>query len=152
MFILGYFDGDGGIVRDNCGNSWKITICGTADMCNHLKTIFLQFGCKPKILKIRNHYDLRICGLQNTRLFLDWLYKDAVFYMKRKHDIYLKILDFYKTSKRPYRYDTTFIEKIKNVKKMYYVDKISVGDIARKYNCTWSTARGMIDFYSYITI
>lgn len=86
-FIRGYFDGDGTVgIYEN-----KARI-GFVSLNNLLLASILDYlhntGFKGFISKEKQYTRLRFNGNRSCKLFLDWIYKDATIYMKRKHDIY----------------------------------------------------------------
>jgi hypothetical protein len=155
-FIRGYFDGDGGIIRDNSTNSWKIEIVGTQDICEKIQIISNQLKISSRIVKdkrITNNVtrSFIITGNQQTRRFLDWLYKDSSIHLLRKYNRYLQILEYFKTSKRPYVYDNNFINKILSIK-LDYKNGISIKEISIKYNMNRNTVTGIIYEYNHRNI
>jgi hypothetical protein len=71
---------------------------GFQDICQsyikYLKeehNIHCGFFIRPKEERDTRIQDLKICGQKQVLKYLDWLYKDATFYLKRKHDKYLEM-------------------------------------------------------------
>ena len=104
-FIRGFFDGDGCVCLDSGKkNNNVITITSTNSFCNSLKTIIeneleittyvKEASCNNGITKV-----LYIYGANQVKKFLDWIYKDANLYLKRKYN---KYYDKY--------YNSTYIE------------------------------------------
>lgn len=98
-FIRGYFDGDGCIYYDKKENRYTTCTVGTRDFCKSLSDILYGFGCAnstyhPAICN-ENTVVLRTGGNRSTYSFLSWIYKDANFYMKRKHQKYIELADKY---------------------------------------------------------
>lgn len=100
-FIRGYFDGDGCfsvIKRNNRKNPeskvYQFNIVGMEPVLTVIQdTIVQNVGVKKLPLKMRSgkkavtiHYS----GHNVCKKILDYLYKDASIYLKRKHDKYLK--------------------------------------------------------------
>lgn len=97
-FIRGYFDGDGSFctrIADGHGRRDLITITSTDDFCKSVKSIIsdaldipcgniYDASCHNGITKV-----LSISGANQTKLILDWIYKDANLYLERKHNLYL---------------------------------------------------------------
>lgn len=97
-FIRGYFDGDGSFctrVADGYGRRDLITITSTDSFCRSIKSIIsdtlnipsgniYDASCHNGITKV-----LSISGANQTKLILDWIYKDANLYLERKHNLYL---------------------------------------------------------------
>lgn len=100
-FIRGYFDGDGSIYSfyDKKNNIHRIgfKITSTYSFCNTImdilqKELHIQVSiniCNPSHNKIT--CDLRSQSKQNIYILMQWLYKDANLYMKRKHDKFLEL-------------------------------------------------------------
>lgn len=99
-FLRGVMDGDGSFGVFNVSvphKSLSISLTATEDFCIRVKEILNeQLGIYSSISDASCHNGitrtLNICRKNDVRLFLDWLYKDATIYLKRKHDIYT---DFY---------------------------------------------------------
>ena len=103
-FIRGYFDGDGGISVPN--PYYKISYCitGNYNFILSLKEYLLKNingYTDTQIKKCWNSdvYKLVRGGTNQCQLFLDWIYKDANIYMKRKHDLYLDLLKYNEVKK-----------------------------------------------------
>lgn len=102
-FVRGYFDGDGSIYKDNRNHCleelFRLCIVSTLDFCIELTRIVnekLLIDTRLEIRhKERNHCirQLRIYGNIRIKKFLDWIYKDATIFLKRKHDKYLELND-----------------------------------------------------------
>lgn len=98
-FIRGYFDGDGCLSvksyyhkqrkKDYLSYSWFIL--GTRDllsgMINYLP-IKLDIVSVGKICRIRTQ------SLNNIKIILDYLYKDATIYLQRKYDKYIDYVKY----------------------------------------------------------
>lgn len=87
MFILGYSDGDGSILKTEC--RYKIT--STINFCESLKNILeekLNIHCS--IIKYKNNItcDLQIAGRKQVKKYLDWLYSWHEICLERKYYIY----------------------------------------------------------------
>ena len=102
-FIRGYFDGNGSLIiqKRSEGDCYKpsvsATITSTEDMCLHFSSIVQQKcnvtthvydickegACKDKIKSFR------VIGNNQTKQFLDYIYKDADLKMNRKYQKYL---------------------------------------------------------------
>lgn len=97
-FIRGYFDGDGSIShyqKPNGKYQHLLTITSTDLFCNKIKEIIsleldipcgniYDASCHNGITKV-----LSVSGDIQVKKILDWLYKDAGMYLKRKYDKYL---------------------------------------------------------------
>lgn len=93
-FIRGYFDGDGCIVNAKSG-AYAISLTSTKDFCISVQNIvFNLFGMKSYIYPASNKngitYVWTLRKKQDIKTFLDWIYKDAELYLKRKYDRYLE--------------------------------------------------------------
>lgn len=90
-FIRGYFDGDGSITK--CGKTYGLNIAGNNEFNQLLRNIIyketgINFGIIP-------HGKITVLykgGNRNTKLFLDWLYRDCFIRLSRKYDRYLELL------------------------------------------------------------
>ena len=98
-FIRGYFDGDGSFsyyfVKGNDKLQTIITITSTHCFCESIRNILIEelnipgggiyeASCKNGITKV-----LSFGGNEQNKIILDWLYKDAKMFLKRKHDKYI---------------------------------------------------------------
>lgn len=95
-FILGYFEGDGSIWLGNRDKNYHICFCGTFEFCNQLQQLIknkigLNFSLRKYYKKESNSYLLEIGGNYKVIKFLNWLYKDSTFQMKRKYDKYVSL-------------------------------------------------------------
>lgn len=92
-FIRGYFDGDGTLVHSK--HDTIVGIAGTNDFCSVISEIIQkELNIPVHIYKCRNNditKELRISGVNNCRLFLDWIYNDSKIYMDRKFEKYCSI-------------------------------------------------------------
>ena len=96
-FVLGYFDGNGGLTVTKNSNSYSVyvSITSTFSFCNSLKEI-LEKELNLSSLKVSeasNHNGitatLSISKRNECMLFLNWIYEDAEHYLIRKHNKYL---------------------------------------------------------------
>lgn len=99
-FIRGYMDGDGSFGKYKEKKNGRIRACfcivSTIVFCKKIQKITNNMGIRTYLQKRHKERDtttiqLKSSGKINTMLFLDWLYKDATIYLKRKYDKYLKI-------------------------------------------------------------
>lgn len=96
-FIRGYFDGDGSLCiqqKKNGKYQALLTITSTDNFCNKCLEIMrdeLKIGGGIYDASSRNGITkvLSISGFVQLEKILNWLYKDAELYMKRKHDIFM---------------------------------------------------------------
>lgn len=91
-FIRGYFDGDGSISK---GKFPKIDIISTPEFLYDIQEIMsnVLYINKTKLNWSRKYIESNICCLQiSGRLkcikFMEWMYKDATIYLKRKKDVF----------------------------------------------------------------
>lgn len=92
-FVRGLLDGDGCIVH----SLNRVTMVGSKQLMNDLASVILkylgfdvhvgEYKISPGICYIH------ISAKWKIRLFLDWVYKDADMKLKRKYDLYKKIID-----------------------------------------------------------
>lgn len=98
-FIRGYFDGHGSISFDEKKKNFRVAINGTSDFCAMLKDIILQeLNINISVLNCKND-KLKICTLGGNikvKKFLDFIYKDANFYIVRKRNTYIRGLEYMK--------------------------------------------------------
>lgn len=95
-FIRGYFDGDGSLYmyqKKNGKYQPTLTITSTKDFCERcLEILRNKTGVGGGIYDSSSHNGitkvLSIGGFVQLDKLLNWLYKDADLYMKRKYDIY----------------------------------------------------------------
>lgn len=95
-YVRGIFDGDGTLGVKSI-NTYKGKICAnitsTYMFCIKLQNILKNMNINTVIKESSNHNgitcDIRISGLDDTKKFLDWIYKDANLYLQRKYDIYV---------------------------------------------------------------
>lgn len=97
-FILGYFDGDGSIIKttrkgkqykNGKYESYSLSFVGTEEFLNSLKKVLnLEHLKNNKRWKERdnNHFEIRICGNNQAYRVLKELYEASPIFLKRKHD------------------------------------------------------------------
>lgn len=103
-FVRGYLDGDGCISQKRynrkSGRSQRLAICIISTsmfLYELLKIVQQKLNIKCRIENSHDNgitKDFRISSFKSAIPFLDWLYKDANFYLKRKYKKYLKIKSF----------------------------------------------------------
>ncbi|MEW4242331.1 hypothetical protein Q0N51_25390 [Priestia megaterium] len=101
-FILGVFDGDGGIHFNSVKKMASFTIAGTEDMLISIRDIFQkEIGLEPtKISNHRNIYQLSYGGVKPVVRIAEWLYSwNPPMYLKRKKEIFDMLLDVPKYGK-----------------------------------------------------
>lgn len=97
-FIRGYFDGDGSIcrqIKNEHNHAVLITITSTNQFCQKLKDIcndilginggIYEASCHNGVTKV-----FTISGRNVCKIFLDWIYDDAILYLDRKYQRYLE--------------------------------------------------------------
>ena len=91
-FIRGFFDGDGVFPTDK--TNYTLGILGTEDFCIVLQSILKENGIESDIKNVNDPSNstrqLYIRRKENSKKFLEYIYKDANLYLFRKHDLYLK--------------------------------------------------------------
>ena len=91
-FIRGYFDGDGTISK--MGSFVNISIVSTPSFLEDMKKVIEEQGIiVTGIHKSTNSKAVKKLEIQRQseiKKFLDWIYCDANFYLKRKYDRYYK--------------------------------------------------------------
>jgi hypothetical protein len=88
-FLRGYFDGDGYISLTR--NTFQIS--SSNSFCDELqKFLNSELGIKSHIIKKKNHSDIQVYNKNNLKIIYDYLYNNSEFYIKRKRNIFEKIL------------------------------------------------------------
>lgn len=96
FFVLGVFDGDGSVSRGKTKETnFIVTITSTKSFCESLKEIIeTRLGISCHIYDAQNNNGITkvftVSGRLQAKKFLDWLYKDADMFLKRKHDRYIQ--------------------------------------------------------------
>lgn len=99
-FLRGYIDGDGSIYCYDKKMNWNISIVGTSDFCNYVKSIVESILGMHIHIKVDGRHnnitcDIRIGGNRQVLKFLDWIYKDSDLKMERKYLKYQQCLNHY---------------------------------------------------------
>lgn len=100
-FIRGYFDGDGCIGRykrnDGKGYNYEFQLMSTCDFLSFVQKCIIQdVGVQGGGIHSTSSYDngitksLRICGKQQVKKVMDWLYNDAEIYLEREYNRYIE--------------------------------------------------------------
>lgn len=88
-FWRGYMDGDGGI---RSRGAYQVRVCGgediVEDFISFCGTIGLPRSTYSQKTKNTRIYTGCVNGYKNTKLFLDYIYKDAEVFLYRKYNIY----------------------------------------------------------------
>ncbi len=100
-FIRGYYDGNGSIhrsIKNENNHAITVTITSTDKFCNALSEICMnELNLKSGIYDASNHNGITkvftLSGRNKAKIFLDWIYKDADMFLKRKHDRYIEYYD-----------------------------------------------------------
>jgi hypothetical protein len=94
-FVLGYFDGDGCIFQSKkIKSNVLINFAGNEYFLNQLQDLFIE-EIKLKKVKLSNTsniFYLRYSGKNNIKKIHDFLYKDSEIFLKRKKEMFDKIL------------------------------------------------------------
>ena len=95
-FIRGYFDGDGWVGEK------AISIVSTLNFCNSLAEILKEqfnINCYIRARHPERNNTVRMLELnkKSARTFLKWIYKDSKIHLQRKHDRYLKQIEYEKS-------------------------------------------------------
>ncbi len=95
-FVRGYFDGDGWVGKK------AISIVSTLNFCNSLAEILNQELNVNSYIRARHperNNSIRMLELstKSARTFLKWIYKDSNIHLQRKHDRYLKQIEYEKS-------------------------------------------------------
>ncbi len=101
-FLRGLIDGDGWIYLPNTKNKYRDSPCVglicTRQINNFIKEyIQNELGIKAYLNKAYKQdmnimCEIRVKNYHRCKIFLDWLYKDATIYLKRKYDLYQEFL------------------------------------------------------------
>ena len=91
-YIRGYFDGDGSITITT---TKTINFTGTVEVLNFLQKVFFNLGVRlkskntyPPIQNEKNNIGQISYSGKNSKIILDWWYKNADLYLDRKHKLY----------------------------------------------------------------
>lgn len=103
-FIRGYFDGDGCImINYKQYFRGEFRILSTKHMIDGIARV-LNHECKVNcgITLRKNIYELRVSGNNQILRVLDWMYKDATYYMNRKFKKYKELRGHYAVALQTY--------------------------------------------------
>ena len=94
-FIRGYFDGDGSVCFCSTNHNCLVTITSTEDFCLSVKDILEKtLNIHVSIVDASNKNGItKICtisGKNQVKTFLEYIYKDADMYLKRKFERYIE--------------------------------------------------------------
>lgn len=101
-FIRGFFDGDGSIFynkskfeQKNCTGTPQFNICitSTKEMIEWLIDI-IGIGNISKEMRREKTWYYRQSGNHKTKIFCDFIYKDATIFMERKYKLYQNLLKY----------------------------------------------------------
>lgn len=96
-FLRGLFDGDGHVSKTRTFMSF----ISTYEFLNFININFINnVGKIREIQKNKNVYRLEISEGKTCEDFLDYMYKNATIFLKRKYDSYLNLKKFVNTQKR----------------------------------------------------
>lgn len=98
-FLRGYFDGDGSICKsvrnDGKKDNYTVSLVSTYDFVVDAQKCIIDHlhipggGITETSAKNSITSSLTICGKQQTKILMDWLYRDADLFLSRKHERYL---------------------------------------------------------------
>lgn len=98
-YIRGLFDGDGCIVIISTNPSIRCACALTTASFQMAEDYITILNKHIRIVPKINHtmsrlgvLDLSICNKKETLAFLNWIYKDATIYLKRKYNKYIAVL------------------------------------------------------------
>lgn len=95
-FVRGYFDGDGCLSRRRHSGAVRyiFNVVSSASFCDTLKTILsANLGVRAYSQQSKSQiHNIAVTGNQQLKILMDWLYKDATFFLPRKHAVYLQLL------------------------------------------------------------
>jgi hypothetical protein len=143
-FIRGYFDGDGGIsvTKSKNQNKYTFMIISNSDFSEYLLRFFKRklnissFMVKYKKTK-QNTYtcDIRLYGYKEIKKLMDFMYKDATIFLKRKKKNFDKII------KQRIKYEQYLLSQrklnltqVKEIRKRLSKGKETHRHIAKDYN------------------
>ena len=91
--IRGVFDGDGCLVKDKRCNSWKFEIVSASEQFAYQLYDFYKEEClHPHIYKEHHLYKITILQRKDIHQIFIKLYKDCSYYLKRKYDKFLPVI------------------------------------------------------------
>lgn len=99
-FIRGYIDGDGSIIKSRSRDKieFSINVVGTDDMLNWIGNYFVENKLLVRdeflLEKRKKHQQVSYCrwgGNSQVKRILDHLYKNATYFLNRKHERYLEL-------------------------------------------------------------
>lgn len=108
-FIRGMIDGDGSILCGHGkGKATGVSLVSTGALLSSLEKVLInKLGIKP-IIRNQSYNnitkELRLTKKKEIETFLDWIYKDAKIYLKRKYEQYKKAKKIFRlTNKNRYK-------------------------------------------------
>lgn len=119
-FILGIFDGDGGIYFNPANKMASLSIAGTEDILIGIRDIFQkEIGIQPnKLCKNGNIYQLTYGGVKPVVRISEWLYSwNPPMYLKRKKEKFDMLLDVPKYGKNMLMFKCPECESIREFEK-----------------------------------
>lgn len=91
--IRGLFDGDGCLVKDKRCNSWKFEIVtASIELATQLNNFYIEQNLKSHLYKEKNYYKISILNRKDLQKVFINLYKDCSYFLKRKYDKFLPII------------------------------------------------------------
>ena len=91
--VRGCFDGDGCLVKDKRCNSWKFEIVSASILfATQLNNFYLEHNLHSHIYKQGNLYKINILQKEDIITIFNNIYKDCSYFLKRKYDKFLPII------------------------------------------------------------
>jgi len=141
-FLRGLFDGDGSIWKSKNESSYAMSYTGGEKMMLSIQNILNTFNIKSRIsykygLQNKNSCNIGFNGNLKVSKFLDFLYKDADFYLKRKHDRYVEC----KKLANEFINHTFDLNGNSEKIKIMYSEGLSQKNISKKLGLVYSSVR-----------
>jgi hypothetical protein len=97
-FIRGYFDGDGCLSqtlgKDN-KTRFSVSICCGVELAKWIQKEIHAMDIRSYVRFNRHMPFISLTGNIQVKIFCDWLYKNALVFLKRKHEQYEKLLAYH---------------------------------------------------------
>lgn len=95
-FIRGMIDGDGCLSEFKKSDSFCVHLINSVPFCEKMKIKMAEIGFNFKIKYENNHSQpmatLWLFGRNQSKLFLDWLYRDSTLFLRRKYEKYQNLI------------------------------------------------------------
>lgn len=161
-FIRGYFEGDGSVCFNSTsvkyGNySVRVGMMGTFEFLSEVKIVLHKLGIKtigisqPRKYLDKNTWDLAICNMLDVLKFKESIYDNYLkedpsgdLILHRKYNIFLEIQKYVENHPEllPKLERNRVLQKqdsIENIIDLYVNQKVSIKEIAKKYNVSTTT-------------